>query len=50
VITVFLTREFREDEINQGWWSGKWYGRGVSNIISWIRYKHSQLISFFFSS
>ncbi|KAJ2959570.1 hypothetical protein NQZ79_g5040 [Umbelopsis isabellina] len=29
VITVFLTREFREDEINQGWWTGQWYGRGL---------------------
>lgn len=32
VLTVlFLTREFKHDEANRGWWTGKWYGRGVSN-------------------
>ncbi|CAO3659189.1 unnamed protein product [Umbelopsis ramanniana] len=29
LITVFLTREFRSDDMNQGWWTGKWYGRGL---------------------
>jgi 1,3-beta-glucan synthase len=27
---VFLTREFKHDGANRGWWTGKWYGRGVS--------------------
>ncbi|KAI7908108.1 1,3-beta-glucan synthase component-domain-containing protein [Cokeromyces recurvatus] len=26
---VFLTREFKQDESNRGWWTGKWYGRGL---------------------
>jgi 1,3-beta-glucan synthase len=31
VIVVFcLTREFKHDESNRGWWTGRWYGRGVS--------------------
>ncbi|KAI9273708.1 1,3-beta-glucan synthase component-domain-containing protein [Sporodiniella umbellata] len=30
VLTVFcLTREFKHDEVNRGWWTGKWYGRGL---------------------
>ncbi|KAI9313404.1 1,3-beta-glucan synthase component-domain-containing protein [Dichotomocladium elegans] len=30
VLTVlFLTREFKHDEANRGWWTGKWYGRGL---------------------
>ncbi|KAI9478173.1 MAG: putative 1,3-beta-D-glucan synthase subunit [Benjaminiella poitrasii] len=30
LITVtVLTREFAEDRINQGWWTGRWYGRGL---------------------
>ncbi|CEG77237.1 Putative 1,3-beta-glucan synthase [Rhizopus microsporus] len=24
---AFLTREFKHDEANRGWWTGKWYGR-----------------------
>ncbi|KAL9556982.1 hypothetical protein MBANPS3_001619 [Mucor bainieri] len=24
-----LTREFKQDETNRGWWTGKWYGRGL---------------------
>ncbi|EPB83425.1 1,3-beta-glucan synthase [Mucor circinelloides 1006PhL] len=24
-----LTREFKQDEANRGWWTGKWYGRGL---------------------
>ncbi|KAI8373336.1 1,3-beta-glucan synthase component-domain-containing protein [Blakeslea trispora] len=27
---VCLTREFKQDESNRGWWTGKWYGRGVT--------------------
>ncbi|KAK3819724.1 MAG: glucan synthase [Benniella sp.] len=26
---VFLTREFKQDESNRAWWTGKWYGRGL---------------------
>ncbi|KAI8990043.1 1,3-beta-glucan synthase component GLS1 [Pilobolus umbonatus] len=26
---VLLTREFSGDQSNQGWWSGRWYGRGL---------------------
>ncbi|RCH98039.1 1,3-beta-D-glucan synthase, partial [Rhizopus stolonifer] len=30
VLTVLcLTREFKQDESNRGWWTGKWYGRGL---------------------
>lgn len=30
ILTVlFLTREFKHDEANRGWWTGKWYGRGL---------------------
>lgn len=29
---MFLTREFKHDEANRGWWTGKWYGRGVSDL------------------
>ncbi|EIE85639.1 hypothetical protein RO3G_10349 [Rhizopus delemar RA 99-880] len=29
LLTVLcLTREFKHDEANRGWWTGKWYGRG----------------------
>ncbi|KAI9483436.1 MAG: 1,3-beta-glucan synthase component-domain-containing protein [Benjaminiella poitrasii] len=30
---VFLTREFKQDESNRGWWTGKWYGRGLGWYI-----------------
>ncbi|KAI7889185.1 1,3-beta-glucan synthase component-domain-containing protein [Mucor mucedo] len=31
LLTVMcLTREFKQDESNRGWWTGKWYGRGVT--------------------
>jgi 1,3-beta-glucan synthase len=26
---VFLTREYKHDETNRAWWTGKWYGRGL---------------------
>jgi 1,3-beta-glucan synthase len=29
LISVFLSREFKNDETNQAWWSGKWGGRGL---------------------
>jgi hypothetical protein len=28
LIAVFLTREFKHDETNRAWWTGRWYGRG----------------------
>ncbi|KAI8066573.1 1,3-beta-glucan synthase component-domain-containing protein [Gongronella butleri] len=30
ITVMLLTREFKHDGANCGWWSGKWYGRGVS--------------------
>jgi 1,3-beta-glucan synthase len=29
LISVFLTREFKHDETNRAWWTGRWYGRGL---------------------
>nr|QIR82081.1 1,3-beta-D-glucan synthase [Grifola frondosa] len=29
LISVFLSREYKHDETNRAWWSGKWYGRGL---------------------
>ncbi|KAI9233283.1 MAG: glycosyltransferase family 48 protein [Podila humilis] len=29
LITFFLTREFKHDETNRAWWTGKWHGRGL---------------------
>ncbi|KAF8935959.1 1,3-beta-D-glucan synthase [Dissophora ornata] len=29
LIVVFLTREFKHDETNRAWWTGKWHGRGL---------------------
>jgi 1,3-beta-glucan synthase len=29
LIGVFLTREYKHDETNRAWWTGKWYGRGL---------------------
>ncbi|KAI9266209.1 1,3-beta-glucan synthase [Helicostylum pulchrum] len=26
---LLLTREFNGDQSNQGWWTGRWYGRGL---------------------
>ncbi|CAL1704779.1 unnamed protein product [Somion occarium] len=31
LIAVFLTREYKHDETNRAWWSGKWYGRGLGS-------------------
>ncbi|KAG9047856.1 1,3-beta-D-glucan synthase [Tulasnella sp. UAMH 9824] len=30
-IATFLTREFKHDETNKAWWSGKWYGVGLGH-------------------
>ncbi|EMD36733.1 glycosyltransferase family 48 protein [Gelatoporia subvermispora B] len=30
-ISVFLSREFKHDETNRAWWTGKWYGRGLGS-------------------
>lgn len=33
LLTVLcLTREFKHDETNRAWWTGKWHGRGVSSF------------------
>ncbi|KAF9180329.1 1,3-beta-D-glucan synthase [Haplosporangium sp. Z 767] len=29
LIVIFLTREFKHDETNRAWWTGKWHGRGL---------------------
>ncbi|KAJ7726881.1 1,3-beta-glucan synthase [Mycena metata] len=29
LVSVFLSREFKHDETNRAWWTGKWYGRGL---------------------
>jgi len=29
LIAVFLSREFKHDETNRAWWTGRWYGRGL---------------------
>ncbi|TIA88513.1 hypothetical protein E3P99_02546 [Wallemia hederae] len=29
IISVFLTREFKNDEANRAWWSGKWWSTGL---------------------
>lgn len=35
LIVLFLTREFKHDETNKAWWTGKWYGRGLgAHMIS----------------
>jgi len=31
LIAVFLTREYKHDETNRAWWSGKWHGRGFGS-------------------
>jgi 1,3-beta-glucan synthase len=35
LISVFLSREFKHDETNRAWWTGKWYGRGLgAHVLS----------------
>lgn len=29
LIACFLSREFKHDETNRAWWTGKWYGRNL---------------------
>jgi len=29
LIAVFLSREFKHDETNRAWWTGRWYGRNL---------------------
>ncbi|KAK6996025.1 putative 1,3-beta-D-glucan synthase subunit [Favolaschia claudopus] len=31
LISVFLSREFKHDETNRAWWTGRWYGRGLGS-------------------
>ena len=31
LISVFLSREFKHDETNRAWWTGKWYGRRLGS-------------------
>ncbi|KZT52774.1 glycosyltransferase family 48 protein [Calocera cornea HHB12733] len=33
LISVFISREFKNDETNRAWWTGKWYGRGLGHHI-----------------
>jgi 1,3-beta-glucan synthase len=33
LIAVFLSREFKHDETNRAWWTGKWYGRGLGSSV-----------------
>ncbi|EAU84099.2 1,3-beta-glucan synthase [Coprinopsis cinerea okayama7 len=33
LISVFLSREFKHDETNMAWWTGRWYGRGLGNHV-----------------
>ncbi|CAG8508650.1 1690_t:CDS:2 [Acaulospora colombiana] len=30
LIVIFLSREFKHDETNKAWWTGKWQGRGLT--------------------
>ncbi|KAF7338305.1 Glycosyltransferase family 48 protein [Mycena venus] len=30
-ISILLTREYKHDEINRAWWTGKWYGSNLGN-------------------
>lgn len=29
LISVGISREYKHDEVNRAWWTGKWYGRGM---------------------
>ena len=35
LISVFLSREFKHDEANRAWWTGKWYDRGLGAHAMW---------------
>lgn len=30
---MFLSREFKHDETNRAWWTGRWYGRGLGSHV-----------------
>ncbi|KAI5480995.1 1,3-beta-glucan synthase, glycosyltransferase family 48 protein [Pseudohyphozyma bogoriensis] len=30
-ISVLISREFKHDETNRAWWTGRWYGRGLGS-------------------
>jgi len=32
-VSVLLTREFKHDETNKAWWTGRWYGRGLGRHV-----------------
>jgi len=32
-ISTFLSREFKHDETNRAWWTGRWYGRGLGTHV-----------------
>lgn len=29
LISIGISREYKHDEVNRAWWTGKWYGRGM---------------------
>ncbi|KAJ7846187.1 1,3-beta-glucan synthase component FKS1 [Mycena leptocephala] len=33
LISVFLSREYKHDETNRAWWTGRWYGRGLGSHL-----------------
>jgi 1,3-beta-glucan synthase len=33
LIAVILSREFKHDETNRAWWTGRWYGRGLGSHV-----------------
>ncbi|KAH9011294.1 hypothetical protein EDB84DRAFT_1583419 [Lactarius hengduanensis] len=43
LISVFLSHEFKHDEMNWAWWTGKWYGRGLG---AHLRLPHRPFILF----
>lgn len=32
-ISLLLSREFKHDETNRAWWTGRWYGRGLGTHV-----------------
>jgi 1,3-beta-glucan synthase len=34
IISVFLSREFKHDETNRAWWTGRWYDRGLGSYYA----------------
>ncbi|GAA5831103.1 hypothetical protein JCM11251_005144 [Rhodosporidiobolus azoricus] len=31
LISVFISREYKHDEVNRAWWTGKWWGKSFGN-------------------